>query len=392
MAVPPVPAPTAPGPQLSGRVVALLANFCWVELDHPGPNGLRRLLCTRRTRLGKSGQQICSGDRVRLEGVDWPAGRAAVAALEPRCNALQRPPVANVTRVVVVVALADPQPDPQQLSRFLLTAEASGQPVDLVFSKADLAEPEAVERWCRRCRAWGYSPIAVSSHTGQGLEDLRQRLSGPGLAVLCGPSGVGKSSLLNGLRPDLDLRVGAVSGRLRRGRHTTRHVELFALAPGALVADTPGFNRPELPADPAALAPLFPEVRRRLAAASCRFSNCLHQGDPGCAVGSDWDRHPLYLQALAEITAEAAREVSRDAARQAARESVGLRQRGGRRQELRLDPRLRQSSRRRQRQQAAREHDDLDGPGLESAEPGPELEASSPGDGAGPLSPPGPAG
>ena len=353
---------SSPQAQPSGRVVALLANFCWVELDHPGPGGLSRLLCTRRSRLGKSGLQICSGDRVRLEGVDWGAARAAVAALEPRCNLLQRPPVANVTRVVVVVALVEPQLDPQQLSRFLLTAEATGQPVDLVFSKADLVEPEVLEDWCRRCRRWGYSPIAVSSHTGLGLEALRQRLSSPGLAVLCGPSGVGKSSLLNGLRPGLALRVGAVSGRLRRGRHTTRHVELFALAPGALVADTPGFNRPELPADPAALAPLFPEVRRRLALSGCRFSNCLHQGDPGCAVGSDWDRHPLYLQSLAEILAEAARDEARDSAR--ARQRSGRQksgQRAGQREEPKLDPRLRQASRRRQRQQAAREHDDLDG-------------------------------
>jgi ribosome biogenesis GTPase len=152
--------------------------------------------------------------------------------------------------------------------------------------------------------------------------------------------------VLNAIRPELDLRVGAVSGRLQRGRHTTRHVELFALAPGALVADTPGFNRPQLPEDPSLLAGLFPELRQRLQQQCCRFSNCVHQGDPGCAMGSDWDRYPLYSQCLADGLAEAERQ-ERAGSRS---ELPGLRQRGNR-LEPRLDPALRQGSRRRQRQE-----------------------------------------
>jgi len=331
-------------PPATGRVVALLANFCWVELDSPGPAGIHRLLCTRRTRLGKSGLQISSGDRVRLEGIDWSGGRAAVAELLPRVSLLDRPAVANVTRVVVMVALAEPELDPLQLTRFLITAEASGQPVELVFSKADLLGSAAVEQWCARAQTWGYQPIALSTATGRGLPLLQQRLSQPGLAVLCGPSGVGKSSLLNALRPELALRVGAVSGRLQRGRHTTRHVELFPIAPGALVADTPGFNRPTLPSDPAALADLFPELRQPPGAAACRFSNCLHQGDPGCVIAPGWDREALYRQCLADLLDEAAREERRPD------RGPGLRQRGNR-LEPRLDPRLRHPSRRRQRQQ-----------------------------------------
>ena len=329
-----------------GLVVALLANYCWVQLDEPGADGVERLLCTRRTRLGKSGQSIHVGDRVRVDGIDWTAGRGAVAVLEPRHGLLERPAVANVTRVVVVVALAEPALDPLQLTRFLLTAERTGQPVLLVLSKADCLPPEEVEGWLQRMQAWGYGALAISSRTGAGLEALKQRLSEPGLAVLCGPSGVGKSSVLNAIRPELDLRVGAVSGRLQRGRHTTRHVELFALAPGALVADTPGFNRPQLPEDPTLLAGLFPELRQRLQQQACRFSNCLHQGDPGCAMGSDWDRYPLYSQCLADGLAEAERQ-ERSGGRS---ELPGLRQRGNR-LEPRLDPSLRQGSRRRQRQE-----------------------------------------
>ncbi len=334
--------------RVPGQVVALLANYCWVELAQAGPAGLNRLLCTRRTRLGKSGQTIAVGDRVWVEGIDWAAGRGAVAALEPRDGLLERPAVANVSRVVVVVALAEPELDPLQLTRFLITAEVTGRPVQLVFAKADLVAPELMRAWCRRVSDWGYDAVAVSARTGEGLPQLRQQLAQPGIAVLCGPSGVGKSSLLNGLCPELGLRVAAVSGRLQRGRHTTRHVELFPLSPGALLADTPGFNRPRLPADPSALGPLFPEVRQRLSQASCRFSNCLHQGDPGCAVGSDWDRHGLYSQCLADLQLEHERAGGQVAGARV--EGPGLRRRS-QGLEPRLAPGLRQPSRRRQRQQ-----------------------------------------
>jgi ribosome biogenesis GTPase len=168
--------------------------------------------------------------------------------------------------------------------------------------------------------------------------------------------------LLNALRPDLKLRVAAVSGRLQRGRHTTRHVELFALAPGALVADSPGFNRPALPEDAVGLARLFPELRQRLAAGCCRFSNCLHRGDPGCAMGIDWPRYHLYAQCLADIEADAARAMRRGLVRPSTtcqpgapgpqNPEPGLAGRVGRvgRPEQQLDPRLRQASRRRRRQ------------------------------------------
>ena len=348
-----------------GLVVALQANYCWVVLDQPGPAGCTRLLCTRRTRLAKSGQMICVGDRVGVDGIDWGSGRGAVAALEPRLGLLERPAVANVSLVVVVVALAEPALDPLQLTRFLITAEATGQAVQLVFTKADLLSPAEVEAWCRRVAGWGYPALAISTHRGLGLEPLRQRLSQPGLAVICGPSGVGKSSLLNGLCPELALRVAEVSGRLQRGRHTTRHVELFPLAPGALVADTPGFNRPELPADPAVLPALFPEVRERLAIGGCRFSDCLHQGEPGCAVGSDWERHSWYSACLASIREQAER-LERQGGRS---RQPDLRQRGDR-LEPRLDPQLRQASRRRQRQQAWRESGDAPLPSLSPPDQG----------------------
>ncbi|MEB3234875.1 MAG: ribosome small subunit-dependent GTPase A [Cyanobacteriota bacterium] len=333
-----------------GQVVAVLANFCWVHLDQPGPAGQQRLLCTRRTRLGKSGQTICVGDWVQVDGIDWASARGAVAQVEPRQLALLRPPVANITRVVVVAALAEPALDPLQLTRFLITAEASGAAVELVFSKADLVPQDQVVRWLQRAVGWGYAPLALSERDAASLEPLRQRLATAGVSVLCGPSGVGKSSLINALIPALQLRVAAVSGRLQRGRHTTRHVELFTLAPGAYLADTPGFNRPQLPEQSEELQACFPELRAASRQGRCQFSDCLHQGEPGCTVAADWDRRPLYDQCLQELFS--AREGVAAAQRPADRGSV--RQRGDR-LEPRLEGQYRRRSRRGQRQQTLAE-------------------------------------
>ncbi|KEF42389.1 MAG: ribosome biogenesis GTPase RsgA [Cyanobium sp. CACIAM 14] len=352
------------GPEpLPGRVVALQANYCLVTLDgesSPGVDGT--LLCTRRSRLDKSGQQVVVGDRVGVGAIDWRARRGAVVGLEPRRNLLQRPAVANVSRVVVVVALAEPMLDPLQLTRFLITAEATGQPVHVVLSKADLLPAAEARAWCGRLEDWGYGAVAVSTRTGEGLEAVRALLAQPGIAVLCGPSGVGKSSLLNALVPALELRVAAVSGRLRRGRHTTRHVELFPLVPGALVADSPGFNTPALPSDPQDLAAAFPELRARRAATPCRFANCRHQGDPGCAMAAGWDRQDLFGRCLEDLEARAGAPTRGGRPR---RSGSGLRQRGDRLEPL-LEPQWRLPSRRTRRQTVEQ---DLSSPGREDPDP-----------------------
>lgn len=282
-------------------VVALQANYLEVELDDPEAG--QRLLCTRRTRLAHRGAAVHVGDRVWVEAIDREHNRAVVAEVDPRSSWLTRPPVANVTAVVVALAVEQPAFDPDQASRFLLTAEQTGLEVHVLLSKCDLIPAEQQQALVERLRGWGYDALAVSSRTGMGLETLRSRLAQGSLSVLCGPSGVGKSSLLNGLIPGLELRVAAVSGRLQRGRHTTRHVELHTLPSGARVADTPGFNRPELPGDVQNLEVLFPELRRRLEAQPCRFRDCLHRGEPGCGIDQNWDRYPLYRRAVEELLA-----------------------------------------------------------------------------------------
>ncbi|MFL0749911.1 MAG: ribosome small subunit-dependent GTPase A [Prochlorococcus sp.] len=299
-------------PRLAGMVVALQANFLEVELEIPnqvslvGLTGLTdvrrsRLLCTRRTRLDHRGAAIHVGDRVWLEAIDWQQCRAVVADVEPRQSWLNRPPVANVTAVVVALAVKQPCFDSDQASRFLLNAEQTGLAVHLILTKRDLITSDQLEQQLVRLRAWGYRPMAVSVQSGEGLDSLQDQLSSNRLAVLCGPSGVGKTSLLNKLLPQASLRVAAVSGRLQRGRHTTRHVELYRLCEGSLVADTPGFNRPELPGDPRNLALLFPELRRQLETRPCRFRDCFHRDEPGCEVEKSWERYPIYKRCLKEM-------------------------------------------------------------------------------------------
>ena len=288
--------------EAAGIVVALQANYLEVELDQSPEQGPSRLLCTRRTRLTHRGEAVHVGDRVQVEAIDPVQARAAVSGVAPRSSWLTRPQVANVSLVVVALAVDKPAFDPDQASRFLLTAERTGLPVQLLLTKGDLLEEEQRSALVQRLLGWGYEALVISSQTGEGIEALRQRLQATELAVVCGPSGVGKSSVLNRLMPHLTLRVGAVSGRLQRGRHTTRHVELFSIAPGARVADTPGFNRPELPDDPSELGMLFTELRTQLDPWPCRFRDCLHRQEPGCGINRDWERFAFYQDALKECS------------------------------------------------------------------------------------------
>jgi ribosome biogenesis GTPase / thiamine phosphate phosphatase len=287
--------------ETTGTVLAVQANFYQVKLqDETLPKSM--LLCTRRTRLKKIGQRVMVGDRVLIEEPDWNGDRGAISQVFPRRSELDRPPIANVDQILLVFALVSPTIEPYQLSRFLVKAESTGISVCLALSKSDLASIDEQQYWKNRLGEWGYHPIFISVHQQLGLLELEQYLSQK-ITVASGPSGVGKSSLINQLIPDVDLRVNAVSGKLEKGRHTTRHVELFELPTGGLLADTPGFNQPDLYCLPHELVQYFPEARRKLAEESCQFSDCLHRDEPGCVVRGDWERYEHYLNFLEDAIA-----------------------------------------------------------------------------------------
>jgi len=288
-----------------GTVVAVQANYYRVRLDTfipPEAKGVDYLLCTRRSRLKKIGQQVMVGDRVAVEEPDWVDGRGAISHVEPRQTQMDRPPVANANQILLVFALAEPNLDPFQLSRFLVKAESTGLSVSLCLNKSDLITPETRQKWCDRLQQWGYNPVTISLHEGSSLITLQHQLANT-ITIVSGPSGVGKSSLINRLIPAIDLRVNSVSGKLGRGRHTTRHVELFRLPGGGLLADSPGFNQPDLDCTPTELAHYFPEIRQLLLEKSCQFSNCLHRTEPNCVVRGKWERYDHYLTFLDETIA-----------------------------------------------------------------------------------------
>ncbi|MBW4574637.1 MAG: small ribosomal subunit biogenesis GTPase RsgA [Aphanothece sp. CMT-3BRIN-NPC111] len=265
-------------------------------------NSKLSLLCTRRSRLKKIGSKVMVGDRVEIEEPDWAGGRGAIAQVLPRQTELDRPPIANANQILLVFALADPPLDAYQLSRFLVKAESTSLEVCLCLNKSDLVTNEQQQQWRDRLKQWGYQPLFISVYTNTGLDELNNRLSNK-ISVFAGLSGVGKSSIINYLVPYVNIRVAEVSGKLNRGRHTTRHVELFELPSGGLLADTPGFNQPDIDFTPEELAAYFPEAKQRLATDRCQFSNCLHRNEPNCAVRGDWERYEHYLDFLEEAIA-----------------------------------------------------------------------------------------
>lgn len=282
---------------LKGTVIAVQANYYQVKLEL---SSSPLLLCTRRALLKKMGQKVMVGDRVEVVEPDFLGGRGAISQVFPRFTELDRPPVANAEQILLVFALEEPKIEPYQLSRFLVKAETTGLEVSLYLNKSDLLTSEQLNSWRLRLNQWGYNPVFISVHRAA-IEQIRDQLDNK-ITVVAGPSGVGKSSLINYLIPNTNLRTGEVSGKLGRGRHTTRHVELFQLPTGGLLADTPGFNQPDLDCQPEELVNYFPEARERLAVAHCQFNDCLHREEPNCAVRGDWERYEHYLEFLAEAT------------------------------------------------------------------------------------------
>ena len=295
--------------KLKGIVVALKANFLIVESDYKNVKDDSvdqlyekiRLLCTRRSKLNYQGLFIDVGDIVCVESIDYNNKRAVISEVEPRKSFLKRPAVANVTLVSICISVDEPLFDMEQTSRFLLTAECANIKPLIILTKTDLIAKNDLILYINKFKLWGYDCIPVSIHNSQSIDSLIERFRKTKLTVLAGPSGVGKTSLINHLIPTLSLPTSSVSKKLKRGTHTTRHVELFAIGNGSLLADTPGFNRPEIVCEPSDFAFLFPEFRTQLSNSQCKFRNCLHRDEPGCVIDKDLERYPFYRENIEEM-------------------------------------------------------------------------------------------
>ena len=295
--------------KLKGIVVALKANFLIVEIDYKDFKDdlfdqfseKIRLLCTRRSKLDYQGLFIDVGDIVFVESIDYKNKRAVISEVEPRKSFLKRPAVANVTLVSICISVDEPLFDMEQASRFLLTAECANIKPLIILTKIDLITKNDLILYINKFKSWGYDCIPVSIQNSQGIDLLIERFRKTKLTVLAGPSGVGKTSLINHLIPTVSLPTSSVSKKLKRGTHTTRHVELFAIGNGSLLADTPGFNRPEIVCEPSEFASLFPEFRTQLNISQCKFRNCLHRDEPGCVIDKHLERYPFYRENLEEM-------------------------------------------------------------------------------------------
>ncbi|MEX2355512.1 MAG: ribosome small subunit-dependent GTPase A [Thermaerobacterales bacterium] len=284
-----------------GRVVKAYSGWYDVMVDG------RIWSANPRGRLRLSNQGILTGDRVKVSMGDDDS--AMIEEILPRRNVLERPQVANVDQVLVVFTLADPPLIRPLVDRIMVLAESKSLIVLPVLNKSDLANAAQIEELKRIYRTAGYELSVTNALSGEGIADLKRHLGGK-VSVMAGPSGVGKSAILNALEPNLNLRTGAVSAKLQRGRHTTRHSQLLVVEtapePG-FVVDTPGFSRLHVAdVDRYELAWYFPEMRP--AGEPCRFDDCLHRHEPGCRVKErmaagevDPVRYQHYLDLLAEI-------------------------------------------------------------------------------------------
>ena len=255
------------------RIIKALSGFYYVQAE----DGV--VECRARGRFRRQDQSPLVGDFVRITR---QGDKGVLAALLPRKNAFIRPAVANIDQLVVLASCAIPVTEPFLIDRVLAIAQLQNVPALVVVNKDDLAPAQPLAEIYRRA---GVPVLVTSAETGEGIEALREALAGK-LSCLTGNSGVGKSSLLNRACPQLQLPVGEVSEKLGRGRHTTRHIELYSLGSNTFVADTPGFSafdteRMEL-VHKEQLQYAFPEFAPYLG--HCQFPDCAHRKEPGCAV------------------------------------------------------------------------------------------------------------
>lgn len=276
---------------MRGKIVKGLAGFYYV---HTGESVYE---CRAKGIFRREGKKPLVGDNVEIDILSEEDKEGNIREILPRKNELIRPAVANVDQAMVVFAVRKPKPHLNLLNRFLVMMESKEIPVLLCFNKQDIAEEEELENLRQIYEPAGYPVIFASARLEECIDEIKDRLRGKTTAV-AGPSGVGKSSLINCLQREVKMETGKISRKIERGKHTTRHSELIAVEKDTYIMDTPGFSslyaadcRKE------ELKYYFPEFEPY--EGMCRFNGCDHMHEPDCAVKealSEGKIHPARYQ------------------------------------------------------------------------------------------------
>ena len=286
---------------INGKIIKGIGGFYYVDTE----NGLYE--CRARGIFRKNKITPLVGDRVSISVVDEENKKGVVEEIEERDTELVRPPIANVDKALIVFAIKNPSPNLSLLDRFIVLAEKENLEIVIVFTKVDLdTDGELLGELKDIYEVSGYKVISVSNKLKLNIDKIKEELK-ENTVVFAGPSGVGKSSLLNEVDKNFELKTGEVSDKIKRGKHTTRHAELLKLECGGMVADTPGFSSLTLDdIDESELKEYFIEFDKY---DECRFgSRFIHENEPSCAVKEAVEngeiskkRYESYIQLLNEI-------------------------------------------------------------------------------------------
>lgn len=262
---------------MQGKIVKGIAGFYYV---HVAESGIYE--CKAKGAFRNQKVKPLVGDNVRLEVLDEEQKKGNIEEILPRKNELIRPAVANIDQALVIFAAAKPKPNFNLLDRFLILMQYQKVPAVVCFNKQDMVDAEELQLLKNTYESAGYPVLFTSAAKEEGITAIRELLKGKTTTV-AGPSGVGKSSLINLLSPEAEMETGDISRKIERGKHTTRHSELFALDEDTFICDTPGFSSIYLPdMEKEELGIYFPEIAEY--EPFCRFQGCAHIHEPGCGV------------------------------------------------------------------------------------------------------------
>lgn len=262
---------------MQGKIIKGIAGFYYVHVVN---NGVYE--CKAKGIFRNNNQKPLVGDDVEIVILDEEEKLGNITELFPRKNELIRPAVANVDQALIIFALTQPEPNFNLLDRFLISMERQGVPTIICFNKKDLASKEQIERSYQVYKKSGFTHITTCLKTSEGIDEVKEILKNK-TTVLAGPSGVGKSSLLNILIPTAMMETGKVSEKIKRGKHTTRHSEIFHVEDETYLFDTPGFTSLLIPdLEKEDLRNYYFEFEPY--EVTCRFNGCVHINEPECNV------------------------------------------------------------------------------------------------------------